>query len=375
MAEDSYWTRWEKLPSPKKVKYLKMIAGGFYVLFLLLFVICVFGGTKKARRERTNVVLFVDPSPDALLSIRYLVRQPEIRIGMIIVGADTGSFSSTIAEVSDIESFVKKLSNESLVEKPIPVHSCNTASSLNTYSPPARNSDNWKDVEPKDSRTIDCFSGALNTFLSTQVASFVVLGAFTEVSSFLQQNTQWQTKIKGLAVAGGAFMTSGDAQYFDVPNDVSEIRFFRSPEAAKELLSGRLLAGNPTLLPLDASFPWDSSILDVVVTSAAKNYTAGASNDSKSIVGAALSEYFSLVPEMKNHVFLSLLTSVYVSQIFYRRYVKIAIFPVGVLDGENVTQQGRSVHTQKKQKNTSVVMSADSSILWKIFNDSYAAAP
>lgn len=393
-----YLQKWYDVPQPRKVQLLKLVAAGCYAFFLLLFVIYAFGGTRSARRDPTSVVLFVDPVPDAFLSLRYLALRKDIVIEMIVVSAASWS-QDAFQSLAGFIGFVNKLQEEGL-SRDIPVyygHSMASADSsfsveINYGGSNAVNADVtactysriFSPQQHFDAERFYGIGGALLHNISVfanfsaddyyeaplqalmekkRDVVFVVLGAATDAASFLQRYPSLQSHVKSITIAGGAFAVSGNVRYLYAYNKPAELNFFLDPLAANYITS-RSHGVPVTVVPLDATVAWNSSAYATLVTSLSGQFHPSGSMNSSVLTASAINRFHYNYPQLSHNVSSSVLASVYVAEAALQSSSEVSIFPVAVTSTSDLTKAGQSVYYPTLKNTSTVVLRVDPAVLW-----------
>lgn len=393
----NYKDQWVALSQPQKIAKLKIVAGVCYAFFLFLFVIFAFGGTRRAERSPTNVVLFTEATPDALQSIKYLALRADIAVRMIIVGSSSWSqnaFQSTIA----ISGFVSMLQREKILSASIPVYygsslsisDCAFSREINFSKPPTSPSaastftacTYSRAFSPKErfmgerlfgvseilsaegeSTSCTYFSTALEELVNSTKVQFLILGPATDAALFLQQssNSLVRANVEGITIAGGAFISNGNAHTLETTNRVAEINFFLDPQAASYIVSG--LHGRPvTVIPLDAIFQWDSSVYNTVITLPSSAFSL--QKNSSTTVGFALTSFYKVFPHLSSNITVNFLATAYLADASLQASSIVSIFPVEVTTEGSLNTVGKSVYNATKTFSSTVVLSVKKKLFW-----------
>ncbi|EKG06522.1 hypothetical protein TCSYLVIO_002373 [Trypanosoma cruzi] len=304
--------RWEDLPQPRKIKALRLVVFGCYFLALLFFVIYAFGGIRKQVRDPARAVLFMEPTPGALMALRHLAKRSDVSIAMIVLTVNAWNFNLNAAYDNTV-AFLAMLKDESSLKYHIPVYYGSSVAEVNAgyddeidFSIGGGKASNTTactyrrvimpslmleadslfgasellDSVPLSTPTsshgksfgisgqYEFFDFALSNYLSSQTAAFLVLGPLTDAAEFLQRHSDLRAKVNRIFFAGGALKAGGNTRLVYPPNQRSEQHAFFDPLAANYILGGA--HGRPMeLLPLDALPQWPQALYDSLIGSRA----------------------------------------------------------------------------------------------------------
>lgn len=393
----TYLQKWYDVPQPRKVQLLKLVAAGCYAFFLLLFVIYAFGGTRHVRRDPTSLVLFVDPVPDAFLSIRYLALRKDIVIEMIVVSASSWS-QDAFQSLGGFIGFVNTLQNEGLA-RDIPIYYGHSMATADSSFPAEINYDGKHSVSsgvtsctysrifsPQQHFDAERFYGVggallhnISVFANFSAddyyeaplkalldkksdVRFVVLGVATDVASFLQRFPGQQSRVKSITLAGGAFAVSGNVRYIYAYNKMAELNFFLDPLAANYITTGA--HGIPvTVVPLDATFAWNSTAYATLVSDVSGQFPSMSTNSSV-LIASGVNRFHHSFPQLSQNISSAVLTSVYVAEATVQASAEVSIFPVAVTSTSALTSAGQSVYYPTLVNTSTVVLRVNPTIFW-----------
>lgn len=393
---NEYAQKWVGLSQPEKISKFKIVAAACYAFFLFLFVIFVFGGTRTAERSPTNVVLFLEPTPDALASIRYLALRADIAIQMIVVGSSSWALDA-FQSVEAINGFVSMLKNEGSLSYAIPVH---YGSSLSSKDCPFSKEINYeKEYTSSSSTPIACtysravspkehfqvqrlfgvseallaqgegisfptyYASELQQLLTTTAVHFLVFGPATDAALFLQQsNSSLMESVTSIMLAGGAFAANGNADALETTNKVAEINFFFDPLASSYIVSGK--HGRPvTLVPLDAAFKWSSSAYNLLIQ--AQSFRFPSETTSTTVAASALSSFYKFFPHLGVNVSVNYIAAVYFSDAVVQSSSSVSIFSVAVDQNDDLEIAGKSVYYLQSKFTSTVLLEVQEETFWQ----------
>lgn len=393
---NEYAQKWVGLSQPEKISKFKIVAAVCYGFFLFLFVIFVFGGTRSAERSPTNVVLFLEPTPDALASIRYLSLRADIVIQMIVVGSSSWALDA-FQSVEAINGFVSMLKNEGSLSYSIPVHygsslsskDCLFSKEVNYQKEYTSSSSNLiactysRVVSPKEHFQAERLFGVseallargegtlfptyyvsvLQQILTTTPVHFLVFGPATDAALFLQQsNSSLRKNVTSIILAGGAFASSGNVDALETTNKVAEINFFFDPLASSYIVSGE--HGRPvTLVPLDAAFKWNSSAYNLLIQTQSLRFPDQAT--STTVAASALSSFHNFFPHLGVNVSVNYLAAVYFSDAVVQSSSSVSIFPVSVVHNDDLVTAGKSVYYLQSDFANTVLLEVQEESFWQ----------
>lgn len=391
----NYKDKWLALSQPQKIEKLKIVAGVCYALFLLLFVIFAFGGTRSAERSPTKVVLFLEATPDALESIRYLALRADIAISMIVVGSSSWAIDA-FQSVASITGFISMLRNEGAISASIPVYygsslslsDCGFSKEIDYTKPPsaavasptactysralspkehflAERLFGVSEVllEERERKSPTYYATPLQELLKNTTVQFLILGPATDAAIFLQQvSDSIRANVESIKLAGGAFTSKGNVNLLETTNTVAEINFFMDPQAANYLVSGR--HGRPvTMIPLDASFAWDSSAYNTLIHAPFSVFPGQTS--SSTVTGFAMSSFNKVFPHLATNVSVNFLAAVYLADPSLQSSSTVSIFPVTVTSESSLVQDGKSVYQPSNNFSSTVVLHVKEKLFWE----------
>lgn len=323
-----YYGQWSAVPQPKKIKWMKAAAFFCFSLFLLLLIIYAFGGTGSKSVAVIQTIVFTDGTPYNMQAIRYLAQRREVNVAMIVVANNSLATSSLKATYERVTAMVTALKLEGLTDE------------MAVYGVHGGSTD---------------YTASLLTYLDSNTVKFLVLGPCTEAAWFLQTYSNVTGKVATVYVAGGAFNTAGNANFFGGGNTEAERNFYMDPTAAAYLMHRD--HGRPVILfPLDVTLTWGTTAYQQIVS-----LSGVTANESARYVSEGLQWYYADVSSSKTTT-VGIMAAAYLADLNVRDNAEFTSIPVAVQNSTSSSSVGKSYRPAS---------GSDVSVILSVANDTY----
>ncbi|KAK7201160.1 Inosine-uridine preferring nucleoside hydrolase [Novymonas esmeraldas] len=304
-----YYQQWCDVPQPRKIKAIKLIAFVCFSLFLLLLVIYAFGRTGKKTVTIVPTILFTDGTPYNMELVRYLAQRRDVVIGMIVLNSNTLAVGKLRSSAGNVEDMLTALKAEGYT-RTVPVYVAPASPSADTFAP------------------------QLQQMMASQSVTFVIAGAATEAAYFLQTFPTLRARVTNIFIAGGAFNTAGNANYFAITNTKAERNFFLDAAAADYVVAAS--HGRPvTVFPMDTTMKWTAGAYATIVSN------PGSSAASVTAVSQGLGWYYADVDGTQRTT-VGIMAAAYASDAQVRASAQFTSIPVRVTTTPASVELGRS---------------------------------